>query len=218
VGRDAREPEQLPAVHPDAREVAGGALEARHIAAPLRAACPRTRIVRGRAHGVDLHARTVALSAPGGELELPFDHVVLALGAEPTFRDLPGVREHALTLGSLDDADRLRDHVLGRLEAADLEQDAAERAALLTFAVAGGGFAGVEAIAELRDLAHRVLRFFPTLEPGDLRFVLVHSGARVLPELGSELAAFAQGPPALARRADPARDPRRTGARGRAGA
>jgi NADH dehydrogenase len=82
--------------------------------------------------------------------------------------------------------------VLGRVEAADLEDDPAERAALLTFAVVGGGFGGVEAVAELRDVVHRVLRFFPALEPGDLRFVLVHAGARVLPELGPELAAFAQ--------------------------
>jgi len=171
-------------------EVAGGALEARHIAAPLRAACPRTRVLQGRAEGIDLEARTVAVRSGERELELRFDHLVLALGAEPSLQRVPGVVEHALPLASLADAEAAREHLLGRMQAADLEADPAERAALLTFAVVGGGFAGVEGVAELRDLAHRVMRYFPSLEPGDLRFVLVHSGARVLPELGPELADF----------------------------
>ena len=167
--------------------VAGGALEPGHVAAPLRAALPRTRFVLGRADDVDLDERVVRLGAQ----TLPFDHLVLALGAEPTFRDLPGIREHCLTLKSLRDAARTREHLLSQLERADLLPDGPERTRLLTVTVVGGGFAGIELAAELRDLAHSVLRYYPTLEPAQLRFVVVHSGSRILPELGPELAAFA---------------------------
>ena len=86
---------------------------------------------------------------------------MLALGAVPNFRDLPGVAANALTLATLEDARRLRDHVLGRLEQADHEPDPAERRRWLTFVVAGGGFAGTEAVASLFDLVHSVLRYFP---------------------------------------------------------
>jgi NADH dehydrogenase len=109
------------------------------------------------------------------------------------FRDLPGIAGNALTLATLEDARRLRDHVLGRLEQADHEPDPAERRRWLTFVVAGGGFAGTEAVASLFDLVHSVLRYFPHIRAGEPRFVLVHSRERILPELGERLAAYASG-------------------------
>ena len=92
----------------------------------------------------------------------------------PNFRDLLGVAANALTLATLEDARRLRDHVLGRLEQADHEPDPAERRRWLTFIVAGGGFAGTEAVASLFDLVHSVLRYFH-VRAGEPRFILVHS-------------------------------------------
>jgi NADH dehydrogenase len=83
--------------------------------------------------------------------------------------------------------------VLGRLEQADHEPDPAERRRWLTFVVAGGGFAGTEAVASLFDLVHSVLRYFPHIRPGEPRFVLVHSRERILPELGDRLAGYASG-------------------------
>lgn len=168
-------------------EVAGGTLQAQHVGAPLRVACPRTRFVLGRATDVDLNERVVRV----GKRALPFDHLVLALGAEPTFHDLPGIRENCLTLKTLRDAARIREHVLTQIERADLAAEGPERTRLLTFAVVGGGFAGVELAAQLRDLAHSVLRYYPSLDSTELRFILVHAGSRILPELGAELAAFA---------------------------
>lgn len=168
-------------------EVAGGAVQAQHVGAALRAACPRTRFLLGRVEGVDLAAREVRL--PSGNVA--FDHLVLALGVEPGFHGLPGIAENCLTLKSLRDAARVREHVLTQLERADTELDADERRRRLTFAVVGGGFAGVELLAELRDLTSSTLRYFPSVDADELRFVLVHSGDRLLPELSPELAAFA---------------------------
>ena len=96
-------------------------------------------------------------------------------------------------LATLEDARRLRDHVLGRLEQADHERDPAELCRWLTFVVAGGGFAGTETVASLFDLVHSVLRYFPNVRASEPRFVLVHSRDRILPELGDRLAGYASG-------------------------
>jgi NADH dehydrogenase, FAD-containing subunit len=122
---------------------------------------------------------------------LPYDHLVLALGAVPHFFGLPGCEQHAFSLKTLEDATRLRNHVLALLEQGDGEPNATERRCLLTFVVAGGGFAGTETVAELFDLVHGVLRYYPGIDPGEPRFVLVHSGERILPELSPALGDYA---------------------------
>ncbi|HET6752165.1 MAG TPA: NAD(P)/FAD-dependent oxidoreductase [Actinomycetes bacterium] len=175
-------------------EVAAGSVGAANVSVPLRAACPRTRFRRAEVLGVDLDRQVVQLRSGGGVLEwLPYDHLVLAVGAVPNLRDLPGVAANALTLKTLEDARRLRDHVIGRLEQADQEPDPRERRRWLTFVVAGGGFAGTEAVASVFDLVHSVLRYFPQVRPSEPRFVLVHSRERILPELGRRLADYAHG-------------------------
>src|SRR5215218_11364506 len=174
-------------------EVAAGSVEAGNVGVPLRAACPRTRFRRAEVLGVDPDRRLVHLRRGDAMEVLPYDHLVLALGAVPNFRGLPGVAANALTVATLEDARRLRDHVLGRLEQADHEPDPAERRRWLTFVVAGGGFAGTEAVASLFDLVHSVLRYFPNVRAGEPRFVLVHSRDRILPELGDRLAGYASG-------------------------
>lgn len=170
-------------------EVASGALEPGHISAPVRAAVAHTRFRNRTVVGVDVGDKRVQLSAGAGSGEwISYDHLVLAVGSVPQFLDLPGVAEHALTLKDLNDATLLRDHVLGLLESADsVEYVRSRRRGLLTFVVAGGGFAGVEAIAELFDLVHGVLHFFPGIGLDEPRFILVHSRNRILPELSAEL-------------------------------
>jgi NADH dehydrogenase len=174
-------------------EVAAGSVEAGNVGVPLRAACPRTRFWRAEVLGVDPDRRLVHLRRGDALEALPYDQLVLAMGAVPNFRGLPGVAVNALTLATLEDARRVRDHVLGRLEQADHEPDPAERRRWLTFVVAGGGFAGTEAVASLFDLVHGTLRYFPHIRAGEPRFVLVHSRERILPELGDRLAAYASG-------------------------
>jgi NADH dehydrogenase len=175
-------------------EVAAGSVAAANVSVPLRAACPRTRFRRAEVLGIDPARQAVQLRSAGGDLEsLRYDHLVLAVGAVPNLRGLPGVAANALTLKTLEDARRLRDHVIGRLEQADQEHDPRERRRWLTFVVAGGGFAGTEAVASVFDLVHSVLRYFPQVRPNEPRFVLVHGRERILPELGSRLAGYAHG-------------------------
>ncbi len=174
-------------------EVASSALEPAHISAPVRAAVEHTRFRNGVVTGVDTRARTVLLSAGvmPGEPVL-YDHLVLAVGSVPHFLDIPGVREHAGTLKDLPDATALRAQVIGVLEQADQHgTSTADRRALLTFVVAGGGFAGIEIVAELFDLVHGVLRYFPGITADEPRFVLVHSRAGILPELSTPLGEYA---------------------------
>ncbi len=175
-------------------EVASSALEPQHISASVRAACPRTRFRNAAIESIDTENRSVAIR-PGGSgraQALPYDHLILSLGSEPNFFGLPGLEQHAYTLKTLEDATRVRNQVLRSLELADAEVSPEERRRLLTFVVAGGGFAGTETIAELLDLVHGVRRYYPDLDPGEMRFVLVHSGDRILPELSEELGAYAK--------------------------
>ena len=174
-------------------EVASSGLEAQHISAPVRAACPHTRFVRAEVEGVDTATQVVRVRAsPSAPVEtLPYDHLVLALGSVPNFYGLPGLEEHSFTLKTLDDATRLRNHVIALLERADVERNGEERRRMLTFVVAGGGFAGTEMIAELLDLVHGVLRYYPNIQAHEPRFVLVHSGERILPEISAPLADYA---------------------------
>jgi NADH:ubiquinone reductase (H+-translocating) len=175
-------------------EVAASGLEAQHISAPVRAALVRTVFRRAEVLAIDLIAQTVRLRALPSATEetLPYDHLVLALGSVPNYYDLPGLEAHSFSLKSLEDATRLRNHVIALLEQADVEADPEERARQLTFVVAGGGFAGTEMVAELCDLVSSVRRFFRNIPSADPRFILVHSGARILPELSPALAAYAQ--------------------------
>ena len=175
-------------------EVASSALEAQHISASVRAACPRTRFRNATVEAIDTDGRVVHVrpSSTGPGLALPYDHLVLALGSEPNFFGLPGLEEHAFTLKTLDDATRLRNRVLSSLELADAEPDPEERRRLLTFVVAGGGFAGTETIAELVDLVRSAQRYYPDVDRSEIRFALVHSGDRILPELSAELGAYAR--------------------------
>ncbi len=173
--------------------VASGSLVPRHVAAPLRATCPRTTIRRATVESVDPEARTVQIrsSTEGATERIPYDQLVLAVGAVPAFRGLPDVAGRAFTLKTLADASDLRDHVIELLDRAENEPAPDVRRRLLTFAVAGGGFAGVELVAELHDFVNDVLVYHPRLGRHELRFVLIHSRDRILPELSDRLGAYA---------------------------
>ncbi len=173
--------------------VASSGLEAQHISAPLRAALPRTDVRRAEVEAIDTRAQVAWIRAsPSAQAEaLPYDHLVLALGSVPNYFELPGVKAHSCTLKTLEDATRLRDHVIALLERVDAESDVEERRRQLTFVVAGGGFAGTETIAEMLDLVRSILRYYPHIQESELRFILAHSGGRILPEISPALAEYA---------------------------
>ena len=174
-------------------EVAGSALEPQHISCPVRAILPHTSFRKADVERIDTEAQAVHIrGGPDARTTaVEYDQLVLALGSVPHFFGLPGMEEWAFTLKSLSDAADLRNHVLAQLEQADVNSDAAERRRQLTFVVAGGGFAGTEMMAELFDLVHSVIRFYPGIPVEEPRFVLVHSRGRILPELGEKLADYA---------------------------
>lgn len=174
-------------------EVAGSSLEPTHISAPLRTSLRRTSVIRARASAVDLDARTVSLPAGRGEpaRTLPWDHLVLALGAVTNYFGSAALSASAVGFKSLREAIQVRNRVIDAFERAEREREPARRRALLTFVVAGGGFAGVELAGALNDFARGMLADYPQLGPEDVRVLLVHPGDRILPELSDSLGAYA---------------------------
>ncbi|MFL5261243.1 MAG: NAD(P)/FAD-dependent oxidoreductase [Anaeromyxobacteraceae bacterium] len=171
-------------------EVAGSSLEPTHISSPIRTSVRRTQVVRGPVASVDLAARRVVV-ASDPPVTLPFDQLVLTLGAVTNHLGLENVARHTLGFKTLREAIRIRNGVIDAFERAELEADPARRRELLTFVIAGGGFAGVELAGALNDFARGMLADFPALGPDDLGIVVVHPGDRILPELSPELAAYA---------------------------
>jgi NADH dehydrogenase len=174
-------------------EVAGSSLEPTHISSPLRTSLHRTDVVRGRVAAVDLEQHVVHLEADARSpaRALPFDQLVLALGAVSNYLGMTGVEANSFDFKSLSDAMRIRNHVIDMLERASHEADAARRKAMLTFVVAGGGFAGVELAGALNDFARGVLADYPNINAAELSVILIHSRDRILPELSEPLAAYA---------------------------
>ena len=178
-------------------EVAGSSLEPSHISTPLRTSLHRTDFVRGRVISVDVENKRVALEAGMGgnescRSEVAYDHLVFALGAVSNYLGLTNVQKLAFDFKSLIDAIRIRNHVIEMFERADRESDPEARKPLLTFVIAGGGFAGVELAGSLNDFARGILADYPNLRREDVRVVLVHARDRILPELSESLGRYAQ--------------------------
>ena len=177
-------------------EVAGSSLEPSHISTPLRSSLHRTEFIRGPAAEIDLEQRRVILGTAdqgtGPPREIPYDHLVLALGSVSNYFGMANIQRFAFGFKRLLDAIRIRNHVIEMFERADRESDPSHRQALLTFVIAGGGFAGVELAGALNDFAHGILADYPNLHPEELSIVLVHARDRILPELSESLARYAQ--------------------------
>jgi NADH:ubiquinone reductase (H+-translocating) len=179
-------------------EVAGSSLEPSHISTPLRSTLRRTDFIRGVVAGVDLEKRFVILDSDRGadglssRREIPYNHLIFALGSVSNYLGMTNIEKFAFDFKSLLDAIRIRNHIIEMFERADVESDPVLRSSLLTFVIAGGGFAGVELAGALNDFAHGILADYPRLRANELNVVLVHSRDRVLPELSESLARYAQ--------------------------
>jgi len=176
-------------------EVISGSIGMLDTVSPIRRMLPRTNLHVRDVESIDLENRTITTS-PGFRPHahvIAYDHLVLALGNVTDFRGLRGLPEHAMPFKNLADAVHLRNHLIRALEEAAIEEDDPKlRRELLTFVVAGGGFSGVEVVAELNDFVRGVARNYRGIDPRELRVVLVHSQSRILPELSEKLALFAQ--------------------------
>ena len=173
-------------------EAAAGTLEPRHVVTPLREILDRTYLRLGAISGHDPEARTVELRTRDGETErLPYDQLLLALGSVSRVLPVPGLSEHAVGFKTLADAIWLRNHVVETLEAANASDDPERREELLTYVFVGGGYAGLEALAELQDFAADAMESYPRARLHGMRWVLVEASDRVLPEIDAGLAEYA---------------------------
>jgi len=175
-------------------EVISGTIGLTDVVSPLRRLLRRTHVHVRDVESIDVQHQTVT-AAPGFRQHphvVKYDQLVLAPGTVTDFRGLTGLPEHALPFKNLADALELRSRVIRALEEADVETDDPElRRQLLTFVVAGGGFSGVEVVAELNDFVRSVARLYRRIDGRDIRVVLVHAQDRILPEVSPRLGAFA---------------------------
>ncbi len=173
-------------------EAAAGSVEPRHVVVPLRRTLPRCRVVTGAVVSLS-HAQRRATVAPaeGAPYELSYDVLVMAAGSVARTLPIPGLAEHGIGFKTVGEAIYLRNHVLARLDAAASTDDPAVRTRALTFTFVGGGYAGIEAFAELEDMArYAVVKYYPRLSPRDMRWVLVEATGRILPEVDLDMAAW----------------------------
>jgi NADH dehydrogenase len=178
---------------PMLHEIAASDLDLTNIVNPIRKMLRHVNFFVGDVDSIDVANKRVTVSHgfDRHSHELEYDHLVLGLGSITNFFKLPGLAERALTMKSLGDAIQLRNRLIAHLEEADTECARSDRQALLTFVVAGGGFAGVETIASINDFLRDALPFYSNLREEMLRIVLVHPGEFILPEIGNKLGGYA---------------------------
>src|SRR5215212_2540690 len=167
-------------------EMLTGRVSPSHILSPARRIFPPANVHVGEIQNINLRSKfvTTARSIDGARVELPFDQLVIALGSVDRAEAYPGLAEHAFKLKTYEDVLRLRNHIISMFELADVERDEQERRRLLTFFIAGGGYAGTEVAGELSDLGRRLTkREYKRIDPDEIRVVLVHPGPTILPEM-----------------------------------
>ena len=178
-------------------EAAAGSISPRHVVVPLRRVLDKCRIVVGEATAINHAARTAwitTLADPEngtGATEIRYDELVLAPGSVSRTLPIPGLAEHGIGFKSIEEAIGLRNHVIEQMDIASSTRDPAIRDAALTFVFVGGGYAGVEALAELEDMARYASRYYHNVEPDDMTWILVEAAGRILPEVGEEMGQYA---------------------------
>jgi NADH dehydrogenase len=173
-------------------EVCSGTLDIRHCSFPIRAFLRRTQFAEATVQGIDLERRLVHLSAPGESTDLPYDHLILALGSLTNQTMIAG-SEHAFTFKTLADALLLRNHIIERFERADVELDPERKRRQLTFVIVGGGLVGVELFGELTAFADRICPLYKRVSREEVRLVLLQGGERIMPEIHPTLAEYGAG-------------------------
>ncbi|PKB82459.1 MAG: hypothetical protein BZY88_04305 [SAR202 cluster bacterium Io17-Chloro-G9] len=173
-------------------EVVSGSIEPPHIVSPIRRLCPQCDFHQAEIEDVDLDQRQVVIRYPDQPSfrYIPFDHLVIAVGAGTDLSRIPGMAPHSFSFKTLGDAMALRSHLIGVLEKADVEEDAERKERLLTFVVAGGGYTGVEVVAEINDFVREAARSYRHVDPSEARVLLLQGASRILPELDDGPAAF----------------------------
>ena len=174
-------------------EAAAGSIEPRHVVTSLRRELHGATVLTGNIAKID-HATRKAVIKPLTDdepYEVSYDHLVVGLGSVARVLPIPGLAENAIGFKHIEEATALRNKVLNQMAMAASTWDPEERRRMLTFVFVGGGFAGIEAIGEVEDMARAATKEYDSLTPEDLRFVIVEGAGRILPELGEELGGYA---------------------------
>lgn len=173
-------------------EAGSGILEPRHVVNPIRPLLHAARFVEADVESIDFDRQVVtARHGPGfPDWEVPYDHLVIALGGV-TNRAIVSGSEHALTFKTLADAIFLRNHIIDLFERADIDQDPDSRDTLLRFVVVGGGLVGVELMGELTEFVKRLAQGYPRVDPKHITYHLIEAGPKILPEMEQDLADYA---------------------------
>lgn len=172
-------------------EAAAGSLEPRHVVVQLRKVLNKCEVITARVTGIDHANRTVHVEPLAGKpYDLTYDEIVVALGSIARTLPIPGLATEAMGFKQIEEAIELRNKVLDRLDLAASVHDERTRTRALTFVFVGGGYAGVEALAEIEDMARFATKYYNNVKPTDLRFVLVEMANRILPEVGAELGRY----------------------------
>jgi NADH dehydrogenase len=172
-------------------EAAAGNVSPRHVVAPLRKVLRKVHNITGAVTAID-HAHKTATVKPlaGHPRELSYDHIVVAPGSVSRTLPIPGLAENAVGFKTIGEAIYLRNHVLGQLDVAASTDDPDIRRKAMTFVFVGGGYAGIEALAELEDMARDAIKFYPELKQSEMRWVLVEASQRILPEVGPDMGVY----------------------------
>lgn len=179
---------------PMLHEVSSGSIATRHITIPIRRIYRKCEFRQAEVESIDLENRRIVTRHGNVERphrhEIEYTHLLIALGSVSNFFGMENVKRHALTLKTIGDAIVIRNHAIDMLEQAELEPPE-EQERLLTFVVAGAGFAGVELLAELRDFLLEAAENYRHIDRKRIQMVLVDPGRRILPELSEDLGEFA---------------------------
>ena len=172
-------------------EASAGSIEPRHVVVPLRGVLRKCKVITARVDKVDHASRRAWLTtSDGNSSTLDYDILVMSPGSIARTLPVPGLAEQGISFQTVGEAIYLRNHVLSRLDTASNTADLELRKRLLTFLVVGGGYAGIEALAELEDMARYALRYHDELSPEEMRWVLVEATARVMPEVSPKLGVY----------------------------
>lgn len=177
-------------------EAAAGSISPRHVVVPLRRVLGQCDVVVGEARSIDHTTRTATVTtlatdeARTGARRLTYDELVLAPGSVSRTLPVPGLADHGVGFKTVEEAIGLRNHVLEQMDIASSTRDPAIRDAALTFVFVGGGYAGVEALGELEDMARYAARYYHNVTPEDMKWILVEASGRILPEVGEELGRY----------------------------
>ncbi|MEJ6393779.1 FAD-dependent oxidoreductase [Gymnodinialimonas sp. 2305UL16-5] len=175
-------------------EVGAGSVTPIHATSPFRFLLKHVRVRKAIVDSVDFDAKTVTVfqGVQRRPTEISYDHLVIALGQVVDLSRTPGLAPHALTMKSLEDARRLRGHVIERLEHADITNLPEVKRGALTFTVIGGGFSGIETVGEMAELIDRSLKYYPNVSRDEIRIIVLEFADKILAEMPDTLRAYAQ--------------------------